>query len=200
MISSVDGPSGAGCSETLAIRCTGTWPGESAKAQPLERGMPAQPGHVAVDLVADQDAVLHDVPLLAGDALVVPADGGQPVDGGAVAGHVHQRRAVLQGAELVDGGERRAGVGGLVAQRPVELGGVPDRLVDGEEEVGRVDDEVVAAGLDRRRLRLLPQQLGDLGQLAAPVPAGAGQVLPARGRPAGRGCACSRTGRWPGRR
>ena len=140
---------------------------------------PAQPGHVPVDLVPDEDAVLHDVPLLAGDALVVPADGGQPVRGGAVAGDVHQRRAVLQAAELVDGRERRPGVGGLVAERPVELGGVPDRLVDGQEQVGRVDDEVVAAGLDRRRLRLLAQQLGDLGQLAAPVPGVAGEVLPA---------------------
>ena len=82
-------------------------------------------------------------------------------------------------AELVDGGERRPGVGRLVAERAVELGGVPDRLVDGEEQVGRVDDEVVAAGLHRGRLRLLAQQLGDLGQLAAPVPVAAGQVLPA---------------------
>ena len=103
-------------------------------------------------------------------------------------------------AELVDGGERRPGVGRLVAERPVELGGVPDRLVDGQPQVGRVDDQVVAAGLDRRRLRLLAQQLGDLGQLGAPVPAGRRSGTPSRGRPAGRGCACSRTRRWPGRR
>src|SRR6476661_1981607 len=103
MISSVDGPSGAGCSDTLAMRCTGTWLGESANAQPF---------HVPVDLVPDQDAVLDDVPLLPGDALVVPADSGQPVHRRPVAGDVHQRRAVLQAAELVDGGERGAGVGG----------------------------------------------------------------------------------------
>jgi hypothetical protein len=40
MISSVDGPSGAGCSETLGIRCTGTCREESAKAHPLDRGIP----------------------------------------------------------------------------------------------------------------------------------------------------------------
>src|SRR6266540_5169538 len=38
--SSVDGPPGAGCSDTFAIRCTGMWPGESAYAQPLERPRP----------------------------------------------------------------------------------------------------------------------------------------------------------------
>ena len=73
--------------------------------------------------------------LCAGDALVVVADGGQAVLDGAVAGDVHDRRAVLQRAELVDGGERRAGVVGLVAERPVELGGVADRLVDGQPQV-----------------------------------------------------------------
>ena len=60
------------------------------------------------------------------------------------------RRAVAQGAELVEGGERRAGVGRLVAERAVELGRVADRLVDGQPQVGRVDDQVVAAGLDAR--------------------------------------------------
>ena len=34
---SVSGPSAAGCSDTLAIRWIGMWPGESAYAQPLER-------------------------------------------------------------------------------------------------------------------------------------------------------------------
>ena len=170
MISSVDGPVGRRLQRDVGHplhRHVAGGVGEGAAVGPRHA---AQPGHVPVDLVADEDAVLDDVPLLAGDALVVPADRGQPVLGGAVAGDVHQRRAVLQAAELVDGGERRAGVGRLVAQRPVELGGVPDRLVDGEEQVGGVDDEVVAAGLDRRRLRLLAQQLGDLGELAAPVP------------------------------
>ena len=140
---------------------------------------PVQLRHPAVELVADQDAVLDQVPVLAGDALVVVADGRQAVLDGAVAGDVHDRRAVLQRAELVEGGERRAGVGGLVAERPVQLGGVADRLVDGQPQVGRVDDQVVAAGLDDGRPHLLGEQLGQLGELGVPVPAGAGQVLPA---------------------
>ena len=37
------------------------------------------------------------------------------------------------------------GVGRLVAERPVQLGGVADRLVDGQPQVGRVDDQVVRA-------------------------------------------------------
>ena len=60
---------------------------------------------------------------------------------------------------------------------------MPDRLVDGEPQVGRVDHQVVAARLDRGGLELLRQQLGQLGQLGLEVPARPGQVLPA---PAGR--------------
>ena len=82
-------------------------------------------------------------------------------------------------SELVEGGERRAGVVGLVAERAVELGGVADRLVDGQPEVRRVDDQVVAAGLDGRRRELLGEQLGQLGELGVPVVAVAGEVLPA---------------------
>src|SRR6185369_5409864 len=101
MRSAVDGPPAAGCSDTLAIRCSGMWPGPSEKAPP-------------VDLIAGQDAVADQVPGLPGHALVVVADAGQAVLGGPVAGDVHDARTVLQLAQLVRGGERGAGVGGLV--------------------------------------------------------------------------------------
>ena len=155
-------------------------PGESANAQPLDRPKPLQPGHPPVELVAGQHAAGDQVPGLGGDPLVVVADGGQPVLGASgrpvtcISGEPYCRRA-----QLVQGGERGARVGGLVAERPVQLGGVADRLVDGQPQVGRVDDQVVAAGLDRRRGQLLGQQLGQLRQLGGEVPAGAGQVLPA---------------------
>ena len=135
--------------------------------------------HRPVELVADQHAVADDVPALGLHALVVVADGGQAVLDGAVAGDVHDVGAVLQRAELVVGRERRAGVVGLVAERPVELGGVADRLVDGQPQVRRVDDQVVAAGLDGRRLELLGQQLGHLVELGVPVVEAGGEVLPA---------------------
>ena len=86
----------------------------------------------------------------AGDALVVVADVARPCSAVRSPVTFMSGGAVLQRAELVEGRERRAGVVGLVAERPVELGGVPDRLVDGQPEVGRVDHQVVAAGLDRR--------------------------------------------------
>src|SRR3712207_8908966 len=44
--------------------------------------------------------------------------------------------------------ERGAGVVRLVPHDAVELGGVGDGLVDGQEQVRRQQDEVVAAGLD----------------------------------------------------
>ncbi len=102
---------------------------------------------------------------------------------GAVAGDVHRRAAVAQGAQLVRGGEGRSGVVGLVAQRAIELGGVPDRLVDGQPEVGGVDDQVVAPRLDAGCRELLGEQVGHLGELEVPVPGAcgrvAGAVLPA---------------------
>ena len=119
------------------------------------------------------------------DAVVVEADGGQAVGDRAVAGDVHQVRAVAQRAELVGRGEAGARVGGLVADGAVVLGGVPDGLVDGEPEVGRVDDQVVRARDHARRLDLLGEQLGNRGELGLEVPAVAGEVLPAAARGGG---------------
>ena len=157
----------------------GTCSGESAKAQPLEAPETAHRGDGPVELVADKDAVPDEVEGLSGHPLVVDGHGGQPVGGGAVTGDVHDLGAVAQGPQLVEGGEGGPGVGRLVSHGPVQLGGVPDRLVDGEPQVGGVDDQVVAVGLDRRRRDLLGQQLGDRRQLGLPVPPLAQQVLPA---------------------
>ena len=119
----------------------------------------------------------------------------------AVAGHVHHRAAVVQGAELVEGGERGAGVGRLVAQRPVELGGVADRLVDGEEEVLRVDHQVVAAGLDRwARRRARRAGTGSSATSASksqPVPVRYSQPRPAGGRQRAHGREALRARRAP---
>ena len=155
----------------------GVGEGAAVGAAAVELGLHV--AHRAVELVADQHAVADDVPALGLHALVVVADRGQAVLDGAVAGDVHDVGAVLQRVELVVGRERRAGVVGLVAERPVQLGGVADRLVDGQPQVGGVDDQVVAAGLDGRRLELLGQQLGQLVELGVPVVEAGGEVLPA---------------------
>ena len=107
-------------------------------------------GNRAVELVADQRPVAHEVEGLPLDTLAVDPDGRQAMLHGAIAGHVHDGRAVAQRAQLVEGGERGPGISRLVADGPVELGGVPDRLVDREPEVRGVDDEVVGAGFDGR--------------------------------------------------
>ena len=61
-----------------------------------------------------------------------------------------------RGAPLLDLGEViGAGHVRLVAEGAIELGGVAHRLVDGEEQLRRVDDDVVAAGHHRLRLQLL---------------------------------------------
>ncbi len=154
--------------------------GERAAVGPAQA---LEPGHPPVELVADQRAVPDQVPLLGLHAVVVVADGGQAVLDGAVTGHGHHRRAVLQRAELLEGGEAGSRVRRLVAERAVQLGGVADRLVDRQPEVGRVDDQVVATRVDGRGLGLLGQPLRDLRQLRGPVPGVAGEVFPA---PAGR--------------
>ena len=183
--SSVDGPSGRGLQRHVGHpldRHVAGGVGERAAVGPAEA---LQRRHPPVELVADQDAVRDDVPLLAGDALVVVADRGQAVLDGPVAGDVHHRRAVLQGAELVEGGERGAGVVGLVAERPVQLGGVPDRLVDGQPQVGRVDDQVVAARLDRRAPRASRPAARAARPARPPSPSRCRSGTPSRGRPAG---------------
>ena len=60
---------------------------------------------------------------------------------------------------------------------------MPDRLVDHQPQIGRVNDQVVVARLDRGCGQLLGQQIRQPGQLGIEVPAGAGQVLET---PAGR--------------
>ena len=119
-------------------------------------------------------------------------DARQAVLDGAVAGDVHDRRAVLQSSELVGSGERHAGVVRLVPERTVELGGVPDRLVNRQPEVAGVDHQVVPTRLNAGRLELLDQPCRQLGQLAGPVVPGSGEELPAPGRRAGPRCPSSR--------
>ena len=119
-----------------------------------------------IQLVADEDAVAHQVPALRAHPLVVETDCRQAVFDGAVGGHVHHRRAVAHGAELVRGRERRAGVGRLVADRPVVFGGVPDGFVNRQPQVGRVDHQVGRA----RRRRWAPWPSRPAATAAPPAP------------------------------
>ncbi len=187
MSSSVAGPSSGRLQRDVGHPLDGDVAGGVGVGAPVGAALPGircsqlrlHQAHRPVELVADQHAVPDDVPGLGLHALVVVADGREPVLDGAVAGDVHDRRAVLELAELVVGRERGAGVVGLVAERAVELGRVPDRLVDRQPQVRRVDHQVVAAGLDAGRLELLGEQLGHLCDLAVPVVAAVGEVLPA---------------------
>ena len=105
-------------------------------------GLPEPRREHPVQLIADEDAVAHQIPALRAHPFVVETDGGQAEFDGPVGGHVHHRRAVAHRAELVRGGERGARIGGLVADRPVVFGGVADGFVDGQPQVGRVDHQV----------------------------------------------------------
>ena len=81
-------------------------PGRVGERAPVRSAQsPIRASHVPVELVPDENAVPDDVELLGGDALVVIADRGEPVLDHPVAGDVHDRTAVAQGAELVQRGE-----------------------------------------------------------------------------------------------
>ena len=181
--SSVLGPSGAGLQRHVGHPLDrdvtgGVGVGAAVGAAVVELGVHVR--HRAVELVADQHAVLDDVPAL---RLRRPRRRTRwwPGRAGWVRSPVTfmTGRAVLQRTELVDGRERRTRVVGLVAERPVELGGVADGLVDGQPQVGRVDHQVVAAGLHGRRGELLAEQVGQLGRARRPSRSRAGEVLPA---------------------
>src|SRR5674476_1475693 len=102
------------------------------------------------------------------------------VTGDRVAGDGHDVTAVAQAAERVDGRERGAGVRGLVAERPVQLGRVGHGLVDRQPQVRGFDHEVVPPCLDRRRRDLLGEPGRELRYLGVEVPALAkGHELPA---------------------
>ncbi|CAB4919919.1 unannotated protein [freshwater metagenome] len=144
---------------------------------PIAAGQAELPGHGAVELVADEHAVADEVPLLGGHPFVVPACGGEAELGCPVAGHVHERRAVLQAPELVGGGERGTRVVRLVAERAVELGRMADRLMDGKPEIRRIEHDGGRAWRDARGGELLGEKVGHGGDLSVPIPAVAAQVL-----------------------
>ncbi len=157
------------------------------------------PGHTQprrehpVKLVADEEAVAHQIPPLRLHTLVVPTDTGQPEILGAVGGHVHHRRSVPHRAQLVRCRERRARVGGLVADCAVVFGGVPDGFVNRQPQVGRVDDEVGRPRCHARCLDLLREQRRQLCELGRPVPHVVTlDGLPAPSRSGARACAWSR--------
>ena len=102
-------------------------------------------------LVVLEHALLDDEPLVGRHALVVPRHAGERTFLGAVALDVHDRRAVLELADVLlrRRDEARAREVRLVAHRAIQLGGMADGFVDREPEVARVEDQVVAPRLDR---------------------------------------------------
>ncbi len=122
-------------------------------------------------LVIHEDAVLDDGKFRAdgAHAVVVVADGGEPALLAAVGDDVHQLAAVLELAELVRRAESRAGEIRLPAERAIEFRGMADRFVDGQPEIGRVEDEIVVVGRDRLRLQFFAGLLRRLGRFAGEI-------------------------------
>ena len=118
-------------------------------------------GFVTGGLVIDQDAVAHQVPALGLHALVVVADRAEAAGLGLVGEEGDDVAAPAEaGIALVQRGEAGAGVVGFVAEHAVQLQRVANVLVDGQEQIGRVQHQVVLAGLHRRRLQFLARVAG----------------------------------------
>src|SRR5262249_19416988 len=111
-------------------------------------------------LVVLEHAVLDDRKLRtdAAHAVVIESDGRQSTGLRSIRHDRHHRTAELERAELLRRQEGRSGEIGLPAESTVELGGMTDRFVDRQPEIGRIEHEIVFA----RRDRLCPKLLLDL--------------------------------------
>ena len=145
-------------------------------------------GEDSVQLITDEDTVAYQIPTLGRHTLGVVTDCGQAIVDGAIGGDVHHRRSVPHGVEFVRGRKRGAGIGGLIPDRPVVLGGMTDGLMDGQPQVRGVDHQIGRARGDTGRFGFLGQQGGQFGQFAGPVPhLVVGQGLPAAAGGRGKG-------------
>src|SRR6185503_4703629 len=141
--------------------------GADGAAGALDAG---QGGGVATRQRADPDPVLDDVDRVGGRALVIEAEAAERAWQGRIGGHVHQLRPEPQRTQLPQLQPRRPGECRLPAEDPVELGGVPDRLVDLERHLLAAEDQV--GRIQRRagvRRQELPRLFGDPNGVAGEV-------------------------------
>src|SRR5207237_692076 len=116
--------------------------------------------------IPDEDALLHHVPALGGDALVVVAERPEAEGSRRIGGDVDGARAVLEGAQLLEREERPAREVRLAAEDAVELGRMPAALVDLEADLRAVEEHVQ----DARGARLRREERGRLRGDARRVP------------------------------
>ncbi len=81
-------------------------------------------------LIADEHAVLHDVPALGANAVVIEAKGREPSGNCAVAIEINPVRTVSEFAFLFESDETCPREIGFHAEHAVKLGGMADRLMN----------------------------------------------------------------------
>src|SRR5271155_3419328 len=107
-------------------------------------------GLVANRLKADKNAILDNRKLPRLDPVVIVATGRKTLGPGPIAEDVDDLGSDAEFPEFVGGQKTGAGVVGLVAQGPVQLGRVADRLVDRQAQVGWEQDQILDARRNRR--------------------------------------------------
>ena len=110
---------------------------------------------LAVRTIADEDPVAHNVPLLAGHAIVVVAGGSEGLRFAVIGDEIDVRGAVSEGSSCVGRKKAGAGIVGLIPQRTIELARMAAGFVHGERQMFRVEDEIILSGFCGRRLHLL---------------------------------------------
>ena len=100
--------------------------------------------------VAGEDALLDQRDLLGHHALVIPAERAQAARDGGVGHDVAQVAAVAEGAQHVRRQEAGSRVGGLGAERAVQLRGMAAALVHLHVQLGRVQQDRACAGRQGR--------------------------------------------------
>ena len=108
------------------------------------------------------------MPALSFDTLVVEAKGRQPVRERRVRHEIHDLGSELERPEAVEREEAGPGVVRLHPQDAVELGGMPDRLVDLERELRAFEDDIGLAVRTGVRAQESDRFLADPGRVLHP--------------------------------
>src|SRR5690349_11502316 len=95
--------------------------------------------HFAIGAVVDEEPLADNIPLLAGNSIVVVARGCEGFRFRIVGDQVYTRRAIAEDAALFRSKEAGSGIVRFIAERPIQLAGMAAGLVHGQRKVLRVE-------------------------------------------------------------
>ena len=102
------------------------------------------------ELIILKSAILDNRKLgaLSAHAIIIIRNGGEAAGLSAIADDGDEVAAVAEFSELLDSDEGGSGKVRLVAKRAIQLGGMSNAFVDGQPEIGWMNDQIFLARLD----------------------------------------------------